>query len=171
MRFGLGSHSVSFYWILKLVLWLFLCGMCGGVFLALQWAAHGWPRRAAPFSSTLNSVSLGNGKGGEKQSPCSACFLQVAHSAGRGAAGGAAPLLRAPLSGIAGRGPPARSTRCTGRNWGARRAGASFASPGPKSPKLGQVQEHKLKVRAWDLRRGLSVAVPAEKRVRRKTRI
>jgi len=54
-----------------------------GLFLTVYQAAHRWLRHVAPFSPVLKSISLGNGKGGKKQRPCSEGFLQVAHAAKR----------------------------------------------------------------------------------------
>lgn len=65
-----------------------------------------------------------------------------------------------------------QSTRCTQEELEeVCKAGASFTLPGPKSSKLGQMQERKLKVSAWDLSLSLSITVLAEKQVGRKIRI
>lgn len=52
-----------------------------------------WAAKAGSILFTLNSISLGNGKGGKKQRPCSECFLQVAYSARRRAVRGTASQL------------------------------------------------------------------------------
>lgn len=83
--------------------------------------------------------------------------------------GGTAPPLCAGLPGNCW--PPPLSVEnllCSGGAGGGCRAGAAFALPGPKSSKLDQMQEHKLKVCAWDLSLGLTMAVLAEKQVGRK---
>lgn len=58
--------SVSLHSGLNLALWLFLLDMCTGAFLALQQTAKR-PRQAASFPSTLNCITLGNGKKGESR--------------------------------------------------------------------------------------------------------
>ena len=63
--------------------------------------------------------------------------------------------------------PSAEHPLCSG---GACRAGASFALPGLIPSKLGQMQEHKPQVCAWDLTLSLRVTVPAEKQVGSKIR-
>lgn len=68
----------------------------GHVYVCIFGSLAGSPRVAKAGSillPTLKSIGLGNGKGGEKQRPCTECFSQVAHSARRGAVRGTAPPL------------------------------------------------------------------------------